>query len=82
MDFLCFETFKKKPSLQKTLVPGPKPCSGVEDVFNALKPEMQQITSREEVGAGVCEGPGWYRREPGDRLNKGPIKKVVLKVFS
>ena len=24
----------------------------MEDVFNALKPEMQQITSREEVGAG------------------------------
>ena len=26
-------------------------CLGVEDVFNALKTEMQQITSREEVGA-------------------------------
>ena len=52
---------------------------GVEDVFNALKPEMQQITSREEVGAVIHPffpqvwGGGFRRGDTGDRLNKGPI---------
>lgn len=46
---LCLET-NKNNSIFLSIFSREDP--GVEDVFNALKPEMQQITSREEVGAG------------------------------
>lgn len=60
---------------------------GVEDVFNALKPEMQQITSREEVGFGFkTVFPGVFGGVvkagcPGYRLNKGPISKRGVTVL-